>query len=398
MTEPVDASTKATLVQIIALSVLVMVAFGTLFYAYSIFITKEAAGAEYSISLLSVAWTGAVLVGGGFAFLVGRHADQHGVRGIMGLGTLVGAAGLILLGASQSGWQLVLVSWLLIGPAGAMTFYEPAFVAVDQWFGVAGSTRSLATLTVIGGLAGPIFIPLTGFLTVSLGWRWAAVVLAAILLTVGLVTTIFVFPSHMGERHERHGAAPHLGMAALFKDRRFALFTAATLLTFMAVQAIIFHRIAVFEQAGFAITMVASWAALAGLMSLPGRLIAPYLSNRIRPVLVAAAVTLVMGAATAFAAAAMAQWQMGAHFVLFGLAFGAATPMRAVVMGRWYSGPRYGRIMGIQWTIVATIAAAGPLMVGLLRDGTGSYSLPMALTAALFVAAAILTAASEPSP
>ena len=206
MTEPVDASTNATLVQIIALSVLVMVAFGTLFYAYSIFITKEAAGAEYSISLLSVAWTGAVLVGGGFAFLVGRHADQHGVRGIMGLGTLVGAAGLILLGASQSGWQLVLVSWLLIGPAGAMTFYEPAFVAVDQWFGVAGSTRSLATLTVIGGLAGPIFIPLTGFLTVSLGWRWAAVVLAAILLTVGLVTTIFVFPSHMGERHERHGA------------------------------------------------------------------------------------------------------------------------------------------------------------------------------------------------
>ena len=398
MTEPADASTKVTLVQIIALSVLVMVAFGTLFYAYSIFITKEAAGAEYSISLLSVAWTGAILVGGAFAFFVGRHADQHGVRGIMGLGTIVGAAGLVLLGASQTGWQLVLVSWLLIGPAGAMTFYEPAFIAVDQWFGLAGSTRSLALLTVIGGLAGPIFIPLTGVLTVTLGWRWAAVILGSILLVVGLVATVFVFPAHMGERHERDGVAPHLGIAALFRDRRFAFFTAATLLTFMAVEAVIFHRIAVFEQAGLAITVVAWWAAVSGLMSLPGRLIAPYLSNRIRPVLVAAAVTLVMGAATAFAAAAMAQWQMGAHFVLFGLAFGAATPMRAVVMSRWYSGRRYGRIMGIQWTIVAMIAAAGPLMVGLLRDGTGSYSLPMALTAGLFVAAAVLTAASEPSP
>jgi MFS family permease len=380
----------------IALSVLVMVAFGTLFYAYSIFITQEAAGAEYSISLLSVAWTGAVLVGGGFAFVVGRTADRHGVRGIMGIGTLVGAAGLVLLAASQTGWQLVLVSWLLIGPAGAMTFYEPAFIAVDQWFGLAGSTRSLAMLTVIGGLAGPIFIPLTGFLTVTLGWRWAAVTLAAVLLVTGLVTTVFVFPNHMGEGHEHHDAPPNSGLAVLFRDRRFALFTAATLLTFMAVQAVIFHRIAVFEQAGFTITVVVWWAAVAGLLSLPGRLIAPYLSNRIRPVLVAAAVTLIMGGATALAAFTTEPWQMGAHFIVFGLAFGAATPMRAVVMGRWYSGPQYGRIMGTQWTIVATLAAAGPLLVGLLRDGSGSYVLPISLTAGLFVAAALLTAATEP--
>jgi MFS family permease len=380
----------------IALSVLVMVAFGTLFYAYSIFITQEAAGAEYSISLLSVAWTGAVLVGGAFAFVVGRTADRHGVRGIMGIGTLVGAAGLVLLAASQTGWQLVLVSWLLIGPAGAMTFYEPAFIAVDQWYGLAGSTRSLAMLTVIGGLAGPIFIPLTGFLTVSLGWRWAAVTLAAVLLVSGLVTTVFVFPNHMGERHEQHVAPPSSGVRDLFQDRRFALFTAATLLTFMAVQAVIFHRIAVFEQAGFAITVVVWWAAIAGLLSLPGRLMTPYLSNRVRPVLVAATVTLIMGGATVLAAVAAAPWQMGAHFIVFGLAFGAATPMRAVVMSRWYSGPRYGRIMGTQWTIVATLAAAGPLIVGLLRDGSGSYGLPIALTAGLFAAAAVLTAATEP--
>jgi MFS family permease len=380
----------------IALSVLVMVAFGTLFYAYSIFITQEAAGAEYSISLLSVAWTGAVLVGGGFAFVVGRTADRHGVRGIMGIGTLVGAAGLVLLAASQTGWQLVLVSWLLIGPAGAMTFYEPAFIAVDQWFGLAGSTRSLAMLTVIGGLAGPIFIPLTGFLTVNVGWRWAAVTLAAALAVTGLVATVLVFPSHMGEKHDHHGTPANSRVTDLLRDRRFALFTAATLLTFMAVQAMIFHRIAVFEQAGFAITVVVWWAAIAGLLSLPGRLMAPYLSNRIRPVLVAAAVTLIMGGATVLAAIAVVPWQMGAHFIVFGLAFGAATPMRAVVMSRWYSGPRYGRIMGTQWTIVATFAAAGPLIVGLLRDGSGSYVVPITLTAALFVVAAALTAASQP--
>ena len=387
-------TTRPSLVPIIGLSVLVMVAFGTLFYAYSIFITAEGAGSEFSISLLSLAWTGAVLVGGGSAFLVGRYADRHGVRGIMRLGATVGATGLVLLGLSQEAWQIVLVSWLLIGPAGAMTFYEPAFVAVDQWFGLAGSTRSLATLTVIGGLAGPIFIPVTGIMTVEIGWRWAAVILGIVLMATGMITTLFVFPRHSGHIDGDHTVSgPRL--KTLFVDRRFAFFTAATLLAFAAIQAVIFHRIAVFEQVGFAVTVVAWWAAISGLMSLPGRWIAPHLSNRVRPVLVAAAVTLIMGGAVAAAATAALAWQMAGHFIVFGMAFGALTPMRAVVMGRWYSGSAYGRIMGMQWTIVATLAAAGPLIVGLLRDGLGSYTVPFGLTALVLVIAAALTAASE---
>jgi predicted MFS family arabinose efflux permease len=314
----------------------------------------------------------------------------------MGLGTVVGATGLILLAASQTGWQLVLVSWLLIGPAGAMTFYEPAFIAVDQWFGLAGSTRALATLTLIGGLAGPIFIPLAGIMTVALGWRSAAVVLAAVLLVTGLAVTVFFFPTPSRNEHG-HDAQVSTGLGALFGDRRFALFTVASLLAFAAVQAVILHRIAIFEQAGFAITVVAWWAAVAGLMSLPGRWIAPYLSRRIRPVLVSAAVTLLMAGAVAVATVAAMKWQMAMHFIVFGLAFGAATPMRAVVMSRWYSGPQYGRIMGTQWTIVATMAAAGPLIVGLLRDGTGAYAIPITLTAGVLVVAAVLTALAEPA-
>ena len=129
------------------------------------------------------------------------------------------------------------------------------------------------------------------------------------------------------------GLVPDWG--ALFGDRRFALFTVASLLAFAAVQAVILHRIAIFEQAGFAITVVAWWAAVAGLMSLPGRWIAPYLSRRIRPVLVSAAVTLLMAGAVAVAAVAAMQWPMAMHFIVFGISFGAATPMRAVVMSRW---------------------------------------------------------------
>jgi len=56
--------------------------------------------------------------------------------------------------------------------------------------------------------------------------------------------------------------------------------------------------------------------------------------------------------------------------------FGALLPLRAMVMGDWFSGPMYGRIVGTQWTAVVLVAAAGPVLVGTLRDTTGGYRAP----------------------
>jgi hypothetical protein len=121
-------------VALAALSATVSVAFGSLLYAFSVLVTDRAAGSDFSTGVLSAAYGGTVLVGGGLAFAVGRVVDARGVRLVMGAGSVVGAAGLVGLSASTSDWQVLAASWLLIGPAGAMTFYEPAFVAVDQWF------------------------------------------------------------------------------------------------------------------------------------------------------------------------------------------------------------------------------------------------------------------------
>ena len=378
----------------IGLSALVTVAFGTLFYAFSVLITDEAAGAEFSITVLSVAWSGSVLVGGAVAFLIGRHADRRGVRGIMAAGAVIGATGLALVAAAHEPWHVIVASWVFIGAGGAMTFYEPAFVAIDQWFDADGRIRSLAMLTVIGGLAGPIFLPLTSILVSELGWRTTAYVLGLVLLVTGLATTALLFPEHAQVRVASSGPGPEVSLFTLLKDRRFAYFTAATLLGFAALQAIIFHRIALFEEAGFDVTTVAVWASAAGLLSLPARYAAPYMSRYVTPVLLTAAAFSVLTVAAVFAAVSDANWHMGAHFVVFGVAFGALLPLRAVVMSNWFSGPGYGRIMGVQWTIVATSAAAGPLLVGIVRDAAGSYTVPLAAVAATLAIAAMLSTAS----
>jgi cyanate permease len=59
-------------------------------------------------------------------------------------------------------------------------------------------------------------------------------------------------------------------------------------------------------------------------------------------------------------------------------------------MTDWYHGEDFGAIMGKQWSIAAVVGGMAPLLVGVLRDATGSYTIPIAgLIGASFVAVAV---------
>jgi hypothetical protein len=52
-----------------------------------------------------------------------------------------------------------------------MAFYEAAFATVIACTPAARRAGALLTVTVVAGLAGSIFLPLTGFLVQAYGWR-----------------------------------------------------------------------------------------------------------------------------------------------------------------------------------------------------------------------------------
>ncbi len=374
---------------IVALSLIVMVAFGSMFYGFSVFLTTDAAGAEFSTTVLSLGYGGAALVGGLVAFPIGKYADRHGVRSVFAVGSTFGCLGLGAFSIAQDPWHVLAAWWLLIGPAGAMTYYEPAFVAVDQWFSRQHRARALAALTVIGGLAGSAFIPLAERMVSWFGWRWTAVALGGLLLLVGWVGAIWFLPAGSTAESTSDEAIP-FSARRLLTDRRFMMYTIGMLLSFGAIQSIITHRVARFEEAGFAVAAVAVWAAVASFLSLPGRYVSPFIAGRRKPTSVHAAGMMAVAVALALAVVAGAPWQMGSHFVLFGLSFGVMLPLRAMVMSTWYSGSSYGRTMGAQWSIAAIVGAVFPAGVGVLRDTTGGYEIPMAgLTVAMGLAALI---------
>lgn len=390
-------------VALAGLAATVTVAFGTVLYSYSVLVTETAAGSEFSTGVLSTAFGGTILVGGGLAFLVGRIVDARGVRLMMGIGAILGGLGMVGLGMATANWQVIAVSWLLIGPCGALTLYEPAFVAVDQWFDPGERGRAIGILTVIGGLAGPIFLPLSAYLVEEFGWRQAATVLGLALALVGVGSAAWLLPSG-GTHGDRHDREPVI-LRHLISDRRFVLYSLSVLLMYGAFQTVLLHRIALFEAGGFAIGAVSFWAGISGWMSFPGRYLGPVLGTGKRGAGWNAVTLVVLGATLGPMLISQSRGWMIIHFLAFGLVFGAILPMRAAVMGNWYSGPDFGRIMGIQWTAAAFTGAAAPALAGFSRDATGTYSPAIAIAIGALLMAALLVLGAdrfsrlvEPSP
>lgn len=386
---------------VVPLSGTVMVGFGVILYGFSVYATDQAAGSEFSKTALSLAYGGSVFVGGLLALPVGRFADRHGVRSIVGMGSLLGCLGLVAFSISTEPWHVVAAWWLFLGPAQAMIYYEPAYVAIDQWSAPADRARTLATITLIGGVAGVLFIPVTAQLVSLYGWRPAVFLLGLLLLVVGGASALFALPIWHSETPTTRGMSGSLDASSGFvRDRRFVLYSVALMLVLLATQGVIVHRVARFEEVGYSLTTVALWAAVASAMSLPGRWIAPRLADRFGATRVQAIIALMVAFSVVLMVEDTPSWRMIGHFFLFGLAFGALLPLRAMVMGRWFSGPTYGRIMGTQWTAVVLVSAAGPLLVGVLRDTTGGYQVSFVLLAMFYLAAAVLIVASgrtEPS-
>ncbi|TLP97354.1 MFS transporter [Nesterenkonia salmonea] len=366
------------------LALSVGVGFGAILYGTSVLITSSAAGAQFSLSLLSLAFSGSVLTGAAAAVPVGRYADRHGIRAVVALGGLLVFMGFLGFAVSSSGWQVLAAWWLLIGPGSTMVLFEPAFIAMQQWFTREQRNRAAGTLTLITGLAGPVFIPSVSYLVEAFGWRTTAVLLGASVLVVsGLTAGWALRAAPVPQRLEEPESASLGGAEAQGVKRGlpagFLLLSIAVALTMAVLEAFNVHRIARFEAAGFDPSVVAWWAAAVGLLSLPARFLLPVLANRLDSAKLYMGLTVLIIPAVLLAVRGTEAWEMYGHFILFGLLFGAFIPLRAVIMSDWYSGATFGTLMGIQAVGIALGRAAGPAAVGWLAETPWGYPSGMAL-------------------
>ncbi len=374
------------------MSLFVMVAFGVTLYAMSVLLTERAAGGEFSISLLSAAFGGSAVIAGLLAPRIGRYADDHSVRGLTIAGGALGAAAMFLFAVAQTPWLVLVAFWFLLGPAAGMTLYEPAYVAMGQWVVDGHRNKAIGLLSLIAGLAGPVFVPATGAFLEAFGWRATAAALGGVFFFSGLAAST-LYPRHKPGEH-RDYALDRIRWTRFFGDRRLLYLTLAVILTFAAMNSVIFHRVAVFEEQGFDVGLVAILAGISGLLTFPGRYLMPRAAERIAATtlftiacagIVVSMVMAVVGSSTV---------AMVGFFVLYGIFFGILLPTRAVIMNGWYSGEDYGAIMGKQWAAAAVVGGLTPWLVGVMRDALGGYTVPLIVLTVMVAVAAVFNMAA----
>ena len=376
---------------VVALAIIVNVSYGTIFYSFSVLLGEGAAAGEFSRTLLSASLGLGVVVSGMLAPLVGTLCDTSGPRRVFLVGAVLGAAGLAAFSRAAEGWQVVAVWLLLLGPAMAATFYEPAYVAIDQWFeGPQG--MPLGVLTVVAGLSVTIFLPLTQWLMERSGWRDATLVLGIVLLTVVWALSLLVVrdrPREGAKLRDMNLKAVYKSMlgALGYTDRVFWVISASFFLGLAATFGFLFHQIAYLQDLGFPAGRVAVAVGVIGVISLPGRFFIPALGDRVPPRLLIAVIFGLLALSGLLLIGTEQWWRVYLYIALFGTVFGAVLPMRAVIMSKYFSGQLYGRIMGLQQAMLALAIAGGPFVAGTLRDVTGSYTIPWLAFSAMFTAA-----------
>ena len=375
-----------------ALAISQTVGYGTLYYAFAVFLAPLATDLHTSTTAVTGTFTASVLTSAALAVPVGRRLDRHGGRALMTVGSLAGALLLVAWSQVDSLWQLYAVQ-IGIGAASAASLYEAAFAVVIAWHSPGRRSNALLALTVVAGFASTVFLPLTGWLVEHQGWRAALLVLAAIqgLLTVPL----HAFALRPAPARHPRTSPGHAPVKAVLADRVFWLLAISFTANTAAISVLTVHLVAALTSWGHSGTFAASTAGLFGILSVTGRLATTGLQRRYRLTTVVAAIFAVQGAAVAslplFGRSAIAAILA---VIGFGLGFGVATIAKPVLLADRYDTRRYATIAGILVIPVTIAKAAAPLGAAALHGQSGGYTSVFAATAVVCAVAALAIASA----
>jgi predicted MFS family arabinose efflux permease len=281
---------------IIALGAVQCINWGVLYYAFGVLLLPMQRDLGASQPVVAGAFSAALLVSAFAAPVVGRYCDAgHGPL-LLRVGALAAAVLLWLFAAVPHVATLYAV-WAALGLCMAAALYEPAFAIVGRSLvNPRQRLRAFSIVTIFGGLASTIFLPVTALLLDRLDWRWTIATLGvAMVASAGIPVALPVADRDAAESTSadsrrdrgRRTLAPRLrAVTAVFA---FASFAGAAF-TATAVTA--------FVDRGITPTRAALLVGLFGAMQLPGRIL--LMTGRLENPSTLAAMSLALQAAGFF--------------------------------------------------------------------------------------------------
>jgi sugar phosphate permease len=338
-----------------------------------------------------------LVVGPLFGFAAGWIVDRFGPRRLMMAGIVMAGGALIGLGATSLAGAFYFfyffnaLGYVCGGPL-------PCQVLVSRWFDkTRGKVMGIAYLGI--GVGGAIVPLLSAWLTARVGWRLSLQLLGGLIVLIALPLAYFMRedPSDLNvgaqlappERSRPDGDHPafqraeqapplRLSLRKILATRSFYLLALGSMCSIAAVGGTNQHlKLFLSLDRGYSQSQAAGIISLVLTISIVGRLLMGWLADRVARkhvmlliyLLVAAAIPLLLVRAAAPGAASMYLFA-----AIFGLGLGGEYLIIPLMAGELFGIRVLGRVMGIVLTADGVAEATAPMLVGYLRDRTGSYN------------------------
>lgn len=364
---------------ITCLGVAQICSWGTLYYSFALMAEAMRVELGWSKPEIYGAATLGLTLAGIAAYPVGAAIDRGHGRYVMSLASI--GAGFLLLAWSQvSNIVVFYIVFAAIGCLQAATFYEPAFAVIARRVGSGNARRGITTLTLWGGFASTVFIPLIQVLIDGFGWRGALMVLGAINIVVcGSLYFLAIDPAkdRAVPARQAHEPQPLAGRAAVAWAMRRPVFWALMVALVgyeAAFAALTFHLYPLLLERGLDTTGVVTVLAVIGPAQVAGRILVMLFAANASVRKVGSAIVIVFPiAVVGFALAPPNVLLISAIAACYGAANGIITIVRGFMVPEMLSRDAYGAINGALVAPMNVTLAVAPLAAAWIWSETGGY-------------------------
>ncbi len=389
MTATVAADTSPAAWRVVfACFVTAVFAWGFGFYAHGIYLVELQRARGWSTGFISSVVTAHYLLG---ALLLPRIAEaigRFGPRAVFLAGLSITTTALMLLPSVTEPWQLVLL-YVLMAPGWNATSVAPIAATVGQWF---DRKRGLALNLALSGatLAGLVVTPVLLAAIPALGFATAERLLVAvgIVLAAGIVV-LFV---RRGPLSPKPPAVRPNRLAPL-RTWHFWSIAAPFALVLTSQVGFLTHLVPLVTARSAASGAAIDPALAVGInavTALVGRIVLGLVIDRFEPRRASAICFLVQAAAIAVLEFVETPLAVYGACAAYGLAVGNIITLSPMIVQREFTADRFPAIVALSTAVMQTLYAFGPGLLGVLRDASGGYGVPLAVCMGLNLAASVL--------
>lgn len=307
-----------------------------------------------------------------FGLLVGWLIDRFGPRKLILSGILFGGLAFMAFGMMTSLWQFYLFSLLAAmgyicgGPL-------PNQVLTSRWFTRSrGKAMGIAYLGV--GVGGMLVPQIAKFLNFHFGWHTALILLGAIMIFVALPVAFFVKDAPVDFWQERSHTQQDTALRSILKNRSFYLLMIGSTCSIAAVSGTSQHLKLFFSiDLNYTQGQSANLISIVLFASIIGRLFMGWLADRISKKVVMILIYILVAAAIPLLYFADVPGVIYVFAFIFGMALGGDYMIIPLMTAELFGIKILGRVMGIILITDVIADALSPMLVGWIRDKTGSY-------------------------